>query len=172
MTSSPAQVPEPARPRAAHQTGATGVTGVTGTDEVADSVRAAVLALPGVADLHTGAFGEVATYLPGRRVEGVRVRADRTEVHVVVEWGASALEVADAVRAAATAITHTVVDVHVQDFAAPKSTEPVDSERTSTEQIDTEPQHTGPDDDVANGGATRVSSSDTSEVAPTQDGRG
>lgn len=142
MTSSPAQVPEPARPRSAHQTGpvgATGVTSVTSTDEIADSVRAAVLALPGVADLHTGAFGEVATYLPGRRVEGVRVRADRTEVHIVVEWGASALEVADAVRAAATAITHTVVDVHVQDFAAPMSDNPSSDNPSSDDPSSDDP---------------------------------
>ncbi|MFH5821108.1 hypothetical protein [Georgenia sp. AZ-5] len=51
----------------------------------ADAVAAAVLAVPGVARLHTGAFGEVGTYLPGRRVAGVRIRPDGVEVHVVVE---------------------------------------------------------------------------------------
>jgi hypothetical protein len=53
--------------------------------ELADAVAEAVLAVPGVARLHQGAFGEVATYLPGRRVPGVRLRPDGVEVHVVVE---------------------------------------------------------------------------------------
>ncbi|MFD4183444.1 hypothetical protein ACFWPB_20405, partial [Rhodococcus sp. NPDC058514] len=39
--------------------------------EPADLIADAVLAVPGVAGLHGGMFGEVATYLPGRRVLGV-----------------------------------------------------------------------------------------------------
>ena len=52
-------------------------------DDLADRVAAAVRNVPGVADLHTGAFGEVATHLPGRRVGGVQIRADHCAVHVV-----------------------------------------------------------------------------------------
>lgn len=37
---------------------------------VADSVAAAALSVPGVSRLHGGSFGEVATYLAGRQVEG------------------------------------------------------------------------------------------------------
>ena len=44
--------------------------------ELADSIAAAVLAVPGVAALHPGMFGEVGTYLPGRRVTGVRITDD------------------------------------------------------------------------------------------------
>jgi len=88
-------------------------------EEIADRVRAAVLAVPGVADMHSGSFGEVATYLPGRRVDGVRVRSDSTEVHVVIEWGVPAGRTADAVRAATAKITATRVDVVIQDVAAP-----------------------------------------------------
>ena len=44
---------------------------------------AAVLSVPDVHDLHGGAFGEVATYLPGRRVPGVRLTDDGVELHVV-----------------------------------------------------------------------------------------
>jgi hypothetical protein len=47
-------------------------------------VAAATLAVPGVTGRRTGSFSEVATHLPGRRVEGVRLRADGTEVHVVL----------------------------------------------------------------------------------------
>ena len=49
----------------------------------ADVVRDAVLAVPGVVSLHAGPFGEVGTYLPGRRVAGVRLTDDEIEVHVV-----------------------------------------------------------------------------------------
>ena len=56
-------------------TGAT--TGVTPTPAAdADAIAAAVLACPSVAGLGGGPAGAVATYLPGRRVTGVRVRPD------------------------------------------------------------------------------------------------
>lgn len=86
--------------------------------ELADLVRAAVLGVPGVADMHTGTFGEVATYLPGRRVDGVRIRPDVTEVHVVVTWGSPVLLVADELRAAIEPLVGTPVDVSIQDVVA------------------------------------------------------
>lgn len=87
-------------------------------------MRAAVLAVPGVADMHAGSFGEVATYLPGRRVVGVRMRTDVTEVDVVVDWGADVLATAtaDAVRAAVQAVNGPTVTVVIQDVAAPPGT--------------------------------------------------
>ncbi len=87
--------------------------------ETADAVRAAVLDLPGVAGLHGGAFGEVATHLRGRTVPGVQVRPDRTAVHVVLEWDVDAREAAALVRAAVAGITHTPVDVVVADITPP-----------------------------------------------------
>ncbi len=87
--------------------------------EVADRVRAAVVAVPGVADMHSGSFGEVATYLPGRKVDGVRVRTDVTEVDVVLDWGVHVLETADRDRASVQAITGPTVTVVIQDVAAP-----------------------------------------------------
>lgn len=99
--------------------GPVGTPGVTGGDTVADRVRTAVLALPGVSDLHPGSFGEVATYAAGRRVVGVRVRPARAEVHVVAAWSAPVLEVADEVRRTVEPITGTPVDVYVDDVAAP-----------------------------------------------------
>jgi len=88
-------------------------------ETVADRVRAAVLALPGVSDLHPGSFGEVAMYAAGRRVVGVRVRPTRAEVHVVTAWGAAVRETADEVRRAVEPITGTPVDVYVEDVGAP-----------------------------------------------------
>lgn len=86
---------------------------------LADGVREAVLLVDGVASTHTGTFGEVATYLPGRRVDGVRLRPDRAEVHVVLRWGAPVGPTADAIRAVTTAMTGTQVDVVIHDVAAP-----------------------------------------------------
>lgn len=51
----------------------------------------AALRVPGVADMHGGHGAEVATYGPGRRVRGVRVRshtgACALELHVIPELG-------------------------------------------------------------------------------------
>jgi len=68
-----------------------------------------------VADLHIGAFGEVATYLPGRRVEGVQIRTDHCSVHIVLYWGSPVLETADRVRSAVSPLVGTRVDVTVED---------------------------------------------------------
>ena len=75
-----------------------------------------------VARISTGPFGEVATYLAGGRVPGVRVRDGRLEIHVVACWGADipglAREVRKAVRPAAGDLP---IDVHVDDIDVPDS---------------------------------------------------
>ena len=73
-------------------------TGAVDTDRIAD----AVLGCPGVAQLHGGRFGEIATYLPGRRVSGIRVdpTAPAVEVHVVGRYPASVAEIDRQVRTA------------------------------------------------------------------------
>lgn len=83
--------------------------------ELIDRVQAAVLAVPGVADLHGGVFGEAGTYLPGRKVAGVRLREDVAEVHVTLEHGPSVPETADRIRAAVSALVDTPVHVMVED---------------------------------------------------------
>lgn len=83
--------------------------------EPADLVAAAARSIPGVTDLHAGAFGEVATYLPGRRVVGVRLGDDLTEVHVVVAMGSPVLITSEAVRQAVSPLVTTPVDVYVED---------------------------------------------------------
>ena len=73
-----------------------------------------------VARLSGGQFGEVATFLPGRRVRGVRVADSYVEVHVVACWGASVPDVAADVRAALGPITAGLpIDVHVDDVDLP-----------------------------------------------------
>jgi len=94
--------------------------GSDGTEpEPADVIAAAVRAVPGVHDLHAGVVGEVATYLPGRRVNGVRMREPGCAVHVVLDWGAPDGATSDAVRAAVRAHVSGPVDVTVEDIAPP-----------------------------------------------------
>ena len=82
-----------------------------------DAVAAVVQALPAVSSLSGGRFGEVATYLPGRRVQGVRVRPDAVEVHVVAQGGLPLPAVAGAVRGAVLPLPGgRPVDVHVDDI--------------------------------------------------------
>ena len=86
---------------------------------LADAVANAVRAVPGVVGLHTGTFGEVATYLAGRRVDGVQIRPDGCSVHLVLAWGAPVLATADLVRAAVAPLVGIPVDVSVEDVLAP-----------------------------------------------------
>ena len=74
--------------------------------EVAEGVREAAVAVDGVAALHGGRVGEIATYLPNTRIEGLKAisRDGRTgfEVHFVfdVASGRKVQDVAEDVRAA------------------------------------------------------------------------
>ena len=84
-------------------------------DTPADRVARAALAVPGVAGLHAGSFGEVGTYLVGRQVRGVRLRPEGAEVHVTVAMGSPLLQVAEAVRTAVAPLVDTEVSVVVED---------------------------------------------------------
>jgi hypothetical protein len=84
-----------------------------------DLIAEAVLEVPGVHELHAGIMGEVATYLPGRRLNGLRVRDDGCEVHVVVGYGADIAETAEQVRTAVRSFVSGPVDVTIEDVAAP-----------------------------------------------------
>jgi hypothetical protein len=79
-------------------------------------VTAAVLAVPGVLRMHGGRFGELGTYLPGRRVIGVRIDDAGTEVHVVVSDVAPVHETAARVQRAVSAIAPMPIHVHVEDI--------------------------------------------------------
>lgn len=87
----------------------------------ADLVAEAVVAVPGVHGLHAGVVGEVATYLPGRRVNGVRLLEPGCDVHVVLEFGAPIQETSDLVRQAVRPLVGGPVDVTVEDVVAPGS---------------------------------------------------
>ncbi len=65
-----------------------------------DAVAAAVRGCPDVVDLSAGAFGEAATYLPGRKVAGVQITPDGVEVHVVARYGPPLDQIAARIRRA------------------------------------------------------------------------
>ena len=94
-----------------------------------DAVAAAVAACPSVAHLSGGGLaGQVATYLPGRRVEGVRVTDDAVEVHIATRWdvpiplAASEVRTAVAPLAGGRPITVNVDDVDDPQAAIPETT--------------------------------------------------
>lgn len=99
-----------------------------GTD--ADRIAVATLSCPAVARLHGGRFGEVATYLPGRRIGGVRLRStpdgDAVEIHVVGRYPVAVAEIAGQVRTAVRPLVGTApVDVVVGDYAGTTEPAPV-----------------------------------------------
>ena len=81
---------------------------------------AATLSCPEVAEMSGGLVGEAATYLPGRRVAGVRVLDGEVEVHIVARWGTNLPEVADAVRRAVKPLVGALpTTVYVEDIEVP-----------------------------------------------------
>lgn len=98
------------------------MTGLGGPDplgELAEGIARAALAVPGVAALSGGAFGAVATSLPGRRVVGVALREMSGEVAFVGELGYDLRAVAERVRASAEELAGRPIDVVVADLQAP-----------------------------------------------------
>jgi hypothetical protein len=90
----------------------------------ADSLAAAVVACPAVARLHPGGMKFVATYLPGRRIVGVRVEDDRVLVSTVLSQGSSVRTLENQVRAAlAPLVGGREIDVHVADVDTGEATE-------------------------------------------------
>jgi hypothetical protein len=83
-----------------------------------DAVAAAVRHCPAVDDLYSGPRAEVVSYLPGRRVAGVRIAADHVVISVRGRWGIPVPELARQVRAAlATLVGPRRVDVVIADLA-------------------------------------------------------
>jgi hypothetical protein len=94
----------------------------------AERIAQAVERVPTVARLSSGDLGaEVATYLPGRRVRGVRVADDAVEIHVVAGWPAVLPEVGEAVRAAvAPLVGGRRIEVFIDDIDVPGLDEPTE----------------------------------------------
>lgn len=85
-----------------------------------DGIAELVLACPGVAGLSGGPFGAAATYLPGRRVPGVRLDGPALEVHVVARYGPTVAELAGQIRRALSGrVGGRRVDIVVEDLLDP-----------------------------------------------------
>lgn len=93
-------------------------------EDLSDRIAAVVLAIPGVHGLHAGVFGEVATYLPGRRVRGIRVDERGCAVHVVLDWAAPIETTTVAIRRAVQPLVSGAIDVTVEDIAEPGADSP------------------------------------------------
>ena len=63
-----------------------------------DAVHDLVALCPGIAGVGSGLPGAMATYLPGRRIPGVRVNPDSIELEVSIRWESSAEQVAALLR--------------------------------------------------------------------------
>ncbi|UFU03143.1 hypothetical protein LQF12_00575 [Ruania suaedae] len=85
------------------------------TARAATRARRAALQVAGVADLHSGRFAEIRTYLAGSTVPGVRVEAGAVHVHTVLLPGSDLPLVAGEVHDAVAAATGRPVVVHVDD---------------------------------------------------------
>jgi hypothetical protein len=59
------------------------VTAVVRRSDLAEAAAHAALDVPGVAGLSAGTGVEVATYYPGGKTLGIRLREDGAEVHIV-----------------------------------------------------------------------------------------
>lgn len=98
-------------------------TRVSGPEVLADAIAQRVLDHPSVAHLHGGPFGTVASYLPGRRVVGVRVdEADGSvDLSVAVWVGAPLLPVVAELRHRVAEVAGPVrVNVTVADLHSPE----------------------------------------------------
>ena len=85
-----------------------------------EAVATAVLACPHVAALSAGTVEEIATYLPGRRVQGIRSDEGSLEIHVVARWGTPLPEVGAEVRRAVGALAGgRSVTVAIEDLEMP-----------------------------------------------------
>jgi hypothetical protein len=89
-------------------------------EAAADAVAAAVAACPAVVSLHPGGvLHRTATYLPGRRIDGVRLGDDRVQVSVVGVQGIPVALLSEQIRTAVEPlVAGRPVDVHVADLQA------------------------------------------------------
>jgi hypothetical protein len=85
-----------------------------------DAVHDAVVACTGVAGLGTGLPGSSATYLPGRRVPGVRVSPNAVELEIRAAWDSSAPQIfAEIQQVLAIVAPGRRIDVTIADIDVP-----------------------------------------------------
>ena len=81
-----------------------------------DRIVEVARSVPGVVEMTGGPLGSASTYLPGRRVPGVRLAEDLVAVHLVVTLDRPLHEVANDVRhALSAALGGRRIDVVIED---------------------------------------------------------
>jgi hypothetical protein len=82
-----------------------------------DAVAAAVRSCAGVSALDGGQNGEIATYLPGRKVAGVQVSGGRVRVQIRSRWGVPVTELAALITVVLAPLTGSrPVDILIADI--------------------------------------------------------
>jgi hypothetical protein len=98
---------------------------ITEPGALADQIAGAVTRCPDVAGLTETPGIPVATYLPGRTVSGVAVRAGEVEISVVARYGRPLPQIAEQVRqAVAPLVPGRAVDVVIADITPPQARKP------------------------------------------------
>ena len=99
-------------------------------DDLADRIARVVLSHPSVVRLDGGSFGEVATYLPGRRVVGIRLGEpdEPVEVSVVLRLDQPLPAVVDDLRSGVAALAGgSAVNITVADVLTAADSSDVDT---------------------------------------------
>ena len=85
-----------------------------------DAVHTAVSDCPGVARVGGGSLAALTTYLPGRRIPGIRISPESVEIEVAVQWGATVADLSRDIHAAvAGLVSGRRVDVTIADIVLP-----------------------------------------------------
>lgn len=95
--------------------------------ELAERIADTVQANPAVAGLHGGPFGVIASYLPGRRIDGVRIAEDGSavELAVTLHFGQPIPAVVRQLRAAVRDVAGDVrVDMTIVDLVQAERAQP------------------------------------------------
>jgi len=87
----------------------------SGVETDADRIATAVQAARDISGLDGGRYGEIATYLPGRRVNGVRIRPESVTIGVIGRYPATATDIDACVRAAVGPLDRPL-HVHISDL--------------------------------------------------------
>jgi hypothetical protein len=86
----------------------------------AELIAEAVRRCAGVSALDGGPYGEVATYLPGRKVTGVVIGDGQVTVQVRAAWGVPAPELAALITTVVSPLArHRLIDVIIADIDDP-----------------------------------------------------
>lgn len=99
--------------------GSTPAPGAQAGSDLVDRIAVVAAAVPGVAALGGGLGTQVATYLPGRRVNGVADRGDRVEIALTAAPSGNLHELAARVQVAVGLLDPRPADVVIADLADP-----------------------------------------------------